>query len=48
MNKLLFTIILALITITGLGQPNNVKTVTIFKAAEHTNHYANGAVMTAF
>lgn len=48
MNKLLFTIILALITITGLGQPNNVKTVTIFKAAEHTNHYANGAIMTAF
>ncbi len=48
MNKLLFTIMLALITTTGLGQTDNVKTVTIFKATEHTDHYANGAVMTAF
>jgi len=32
----------------GLRPDNNIKTITIFKAEEHTDHYANGVVMTAF
>lgn len=32
----------------GLLPTTGVKTVTIFKAEEHTDHYANGVVMTAF
>ena len=32
----------------GLTPAAGIKTVTIFKADEHTDHYANGVVMTAF
>ena len=32
----------------GLQPDNRIKTITIFKAGEHTDHYANGVVMTAF
>lgn len=32
----------------GLQPDCNIKTFTIFKAGEHTDHYANGVVMTAF
>ena len=32
----------------GLLPTTGVKTITIFKAGEHTDHYANGVVLTAF
>lgn len=32
----------------GLTPTPGIKTVTIFKAGEQTDHYANGVVMTAF
>lgn len=32
----------------GLESTPDIKTVTIFKAGEQTDHYANGVVMTAF
>ena len=32
----------------GLMPTAGIKTVTIFKAGEQTDHYANGVVMTAF
>ena len=32
----------------GLLPAKGVKTVSVFKAGEHTDHYANGVVMTAF
>ena len=48
MNSKRLLVMLLMLPLATFAQVGNIKTYRIFTAAEGTDHYANGVVMTAF